>query len=362
MRDVVIRADHSGGNIILDRIEGDTVFLRQDLRDTNGTWFYWNFRIENASPRTLVFRFTEDIVGRYGPAVSRDGIRWEWAGTLSVVDEKAFTYTFQNDAAVYFCFCIPYLVRDLDRFLSAAKYAAVKRTALTRSRQGREVPLLTLGDASAHRDIVFTARHHACESTASYQLEGIIDRLIGNDILRTHRFHFIPFVDIDGVENGDQGKSRIPHDHNRDYIDAPLYPETRALTAYMREIHSVLAIDCHAPYKWGGRNDYPFFVKQDSPVKERMERIARHLHAATANRPGNAVRYEPGQDIEKGVEWNTRASPTAAEMFLASGAVCAFTFELAYFGMTGGYSQEAFVDFGRDFADAVIAYLEEGNV
>ena len=38
--------------------------------------------------------------------------------------------------------------------------------------------------------------------------------------------YVIPFVDIDGVENGDQGK-QAPHDHNRDYINSPIYPETK---------------------------------------------------------------------------------------------------------------------------------------
>ena len=28
----------------------------------------------------------------------------------------------------------------------------------------------------------------------------------------------IPFMDKDGVEEGDQGKNRKPRDHNRDYI------------------------------------------------------------------------------------------------------------------------------------------------
>ena len=39
-----IDADFPGGNIVLDRIEGDTVLLHQDLRDTEGDWFYWYFR------------------------------------------------------------------------------------------------------------------------------------------------------------------------------------------------------------------------------------------------------------------------------------------------------------------------------
>ena len=39
----------------------------------------------------------------------------------------------------------------------------------------------------------------------------------------------VPFVDKDGVEEGDQGKNRAPRDHNRDYAGASMYPETGAL-------------------------------------------------------------------------------------------------------------------------------------
>ena len=42
-------------------------------------------------------------------------------------------------------------------------------------------------------------------------------------------------MDKDGVEEGLQGKSRIPHDHNRDYGDDPIYPEVRALKALGEE-------------------------------------------------------------------------------------------------------------------------------
>jgi hypothetical protein len=42
-------------------------------------------------------------------------------------------------------------------------------------------------------------------------------------------FLIVPFVDKDGVEEGDQGKNRHPHDHNRDYATPCLYPEVQAL-------------------------------------------------------------------------------------------------------------------------------------
>ena len=32
------------GNAIVNSIDGDTVSIRQDLRDTKGEWFYWAFR------------------------------------------------------------------------------------------------------------------------------------------------------------------------------------------------------------------------------------------------------------------------------------------------------------------------------
>src|SRR5688572_25756500 len=64
-----IDADFPGGNIIVDKIAGDDVRLRPDLRDTNGTWFYWCFRVRGAAGRTVTFNFTRyDPVGVRGPA------------------------------------------------------------------------------------------------------------------------------------------------------------------------------------------------------------------------------------------------------------------------------------------------------
>ena len=41
------------GNAIVNSIEGDTVSIRQDLRDTKGEWFYWAFRVKGAAGRTV---------------------------------------------------------------------------------------------------------------------------------------------------------------------------------------------------------------------------------------------------------------------------------------------------------------------
>ena len=77
---VIIDADFPGGNIIVEGIDGDTFFLRPDLRDTSTWWFYWYFRVCGAAGRTLKFQFLgNNPIGTQGPAVSRDGgQRWAW--------------------------------------------------------------------------------------------------------------------------------------------------------------------------------------------------------------------------------------------------------------------------------------------
>ena len=68
-----IDADFPGGNVVLERIEGDEVHLHQDPRDTAGFWFYWYFRVRARGGRTLTFHFTKgNVIGVRGPAVSTD--------------------------------------------------------------------------------------------------------------------------------------------------------------------------------------------------------------------------------------------------------------------------------------------------
>ena len=97
---------------------------------------------------------------------------------------------------------------------------------------GGSVPYVTLG--AGERRILLTARHHACESTGDYVMEGFL-REFAVDPLAGFSVIAVPFVDYDGVIHGDQGKNRAPHDHNRDYTDAPIYPEVRAIKALAEE-------------------------------------------------------------------------------------------------------------------------------
>ncbi len=265
----LIDEDFPGGNIIVDAVEGSDLFMRPDLRDTARWWFYWSFRIRGAQNQTLNFHFNQFeprgpiTIGARGPAFSRDGgVNWEWLGTHAS-RETPFQFSFgPDDKDLLFSFGIPYWESHLQPFLRRHEGSPhFRRDVLTLSRQGREVERLHLGQLEGDPTFrVFLASgHHACEMMAIYTLEGMMETMLedseAGQWLRTHvEMLAIPFVDKDGVEEGDQGKGRVPWDHVGDYRKNPLYPETAAIMDFVpgwAEDKLELVIDFHCPYVGG---------------------------------------------------------------------------------------------------------------
>ena len=90
-----IDCDFPGGNIIVEDVSASEFKLRQDLRDTDGDWFYWAFRFRKNKPSRITFRFSgSDVFGVRGPAVSMDsGESWNWLGAPSLVG-NGFTFDY----------------------------------------------------------------------------------------------------------------------------------------------------------------------------------------------------------------------------------------------------------------------------
>jgi len=281
-----IDCEFPGGNVIVDSIKGDKVWLHQDLRDTEGNWFYWYFRVRGAGGRYLDFHFTRvegngernpaepqtsvdwgarDVIGVHGPAVSVDGGQtWRWLGNnlvegMNELQDGSFRFVFPFAAEdVRFSVGIPYVQSNLDSFLDKYKgNRNLQRDMLCQSKKGRQVELLHLGrlDGQPNYRVLFTARNHCCEAMANYALEGIMAAALADteegDWFRTHvEFLVAPFMDKDGVEDGDQGKNRRPHDYNRDYGSGSIYPEVRALEELVPRWSGGLlrfALDMHCP-------------------------------------------------------------------------------------------------------------------
>lgn len=75
-----IDTDFDGGNVIIEKIDGDHVYSKPDYRDSTGPWFYWYFAVKHANGRTLTFHPTvPNMLTNHAPAYSVDeGTRWQW--------------------------------------------------------------------------------------------------------------------------------------------------------------------------------------------------------------------------------------------------------------------------------------------
>ncbi|MCH5374032.1 MAG: hypothetical protein JJ992_08650, partial [Planctomycetes bacterium] len=370
---VTIDGQYPGGNIVVERIEGDQVVLRPDLRDTEGWWFYWNFRVRGAAGRTLTFRFTgQNPIGVRGPAFSTDrGATWAWLGADRVQD-ASFTYAFaESDDEVRFCFAIPYQQEQLDRFLALHRdNPSLSVKPLCETRQGRRVERIHIagtGKEPAHR-ILLTARHHACESIASYALEGFLaatlaDTEDGRWFRDNVEVLAIPFVDKDGVENGDQGKNRRPHDHNRDYGGESIYPTVAAIRSFVpgwSRGHLSMAMDLHCPWIRGPHNEVIYMVGKSDPLMWQRQSAFGNLLERVQRGP---LKYRAADNLPFGQAWNTGANygdhvSCSAWAGQLAGIGLATTFEIPYANAAGRVvDADAARAFGHDLMTAVRQYL-----
>lgn len=359
----------------MDRVEEDTIYLKPDLCDTEGWWFYWNFRVTGGAGRMITFRFVErDPIGVRGPAVSTDGgVSWSWMGKKAVRPDQ-FTYSFPiNAGEVRFAFTIPYQESDFRKFLINHQNSPnLVIETLCKSAKGRDVELVRAGrlDGDPRFRVLITARHHACEAMANYVLEGILEALLADDedgwwFLRNVEVMAVPFMDKDGVEDGDQGKNRRPHDHNRDYLGPSLYPEVAALRTLARNWSNgklQAAFDLHCPYLRGDHNEDIYIVgSQNEAMWEQQQVFGALLEEAnkTANLP-----YLASRNLPYGKAWNKSASFSAGRSFNRwaegiEGLRLSASFEIPYANAGGqAVTPETARVFGHSLAKAVRRYLE----
>lgn len=377
---LIIDSNFPGGNILLDTIQENEVWLRQDLRDTAGDWFYWAFRAKGTAGREITFHFTgSDVLGVRGPAISHDGVHWQWLGNENVRrkdgEPVAFSHRFgKGEDEVFLAFCPPYTQRHFEEFRQRhASPGLLQLSTLCHSRAGRKVELLQLDNPNARFDILLTARHHACESMASYCLEGVLEAALDSgepgDWFRHHAaFTVIPFMDKDGVEAGDQGKNRKPYDHNRDYggdISDSIYPEVRALREMAQNQaasdKTTLLIDFHCPWIRGERNEAVYFVGMaDQEMWQRVEEFS----AILQEKQQGPLSYRQNDNLPFGTGWNTLGSdaigswPCSKWGASLPGIHFAVSMEIPYANANGAtVTPQDCRLLGRDIAGALRHYL-----
>lgn len=365
-KELKILLDYPGANARLISQSPGKVVLSQNI-GASSWWFYWNFKVSAPPAGETIFEFTSgEVIGPHGPAVSMDGENWRWLGEDSLIEKKTreqwidqdklkgsqvFRVRFTgNEKEIYFSRHFPYPVSRLESFLKSTPPGSIRQKTLLTTRKGRSVPLLVLGaEGPSARNVIITCRHHASESHASYVLEGILKRLLGG-MPDGVAFHIIPFVDLDGVEDGEQGKCRQPHDHNRDYLPTPLYPETTAIMRYIDPMKLELAFDLHCPGTLGEDRYHAIFYNVHPSMETRYRQFQKKLLDVCDKIPEAAGRYEPRLDVI------AESSPQTFSTYARrQGAKLVLTLEQNYFSLGNPLSQAGMTLFGEAFGEAIAA-------
>ncbi len=387
---ISIDCKYPGGNVKVDGIDEEkgVVNIRPDLRDTKGNWFHWDFTLSGAAGRTLHFQFPQnrfDYLASLGPAISRDGGKtWRWLNADGKRHEpnNAFDYTFGADEnETRFAVSIPYSQKDWDAASTRWRGKdGVKFDVLCKSQSGRhDTELLRIRcRKDAKWLFAFTARHHACETTANPVMEGIIDEILsgspeGEWIRDNADCVFVPFMDKDGVEDGDQGKNRRPHDHNRDYV-AGIYTSVRAWKELLvRESHGkrIVFFDLHSPHirsrKHDPEQDCVFTFETPYPRNSaHVNEFRRHWAELSK---GCALAYDGKNDIPVGtghaatMERDRLAGLVSSRQWVEAQPNCwaSICCEFGYSLCNGVYSQDGGRELGHGLLKAGVRTVREAK-
>lgn len=242
-----------------------------------------------------------------------------------------------------------------ERFFNFAAKHNLNVTKLCDGYKGSQIPLVEFGEGD--KSLVLTARHHACESTGSYVLEGVLDELLQNP-LEGYKVFCVPFVDYEGVIRGDQGKRRAPHDHNGDYsYDEPsIYPETTAIRKYVDDNKCCLAFDFHSPWHKWDSNDHAFLVQNCFEKIDKLNRFGEILESCITE---NSLKYFHKNDYPFMHGWNMGRGKGFSRYMIARDEIdLACTLETTYFGLADNVvSQDKMVELGHCFARAIKKYI-----
>lgn len=169
-----------------------------------------------------------------------DDGRFIWRWSLPMPKQRARIAT-----------CFPYQRHELNTFLDSTQILRCDEVGVSAS--GRAMPRILNQEpriGSERAGVFVTARQHAGESPGSWVLEGLLaafDQARPDDPL----IWALPFVDLDGVEEGRYGKNHYPLDHNRSWYGGGLCHETRLAMheagLWSQRCTPTLYLDLHAP-------------------------------------------------------------------------------------------------------------------
>jgi hypothetical protein len=304
-------------------------------------------------------------------AVSFDGTTWQHSEPGEKRPGGMVWRVQATGARVWLAWGPPFTPRDASAFLSklVSAHSFAEAFTLERTREGREVPAIRIHEGGVPGPETFgvwvEARQHAWESGGSWVCRGFAEWVAGDDEaarwLRAHAEIFIvPIMDVDHVATGDGGKEALPQDHNRDWSDAPHWPEVAAaqkrLAALAGEQRFDVFLDLHNP----GATDLGsyFYTGEDTFLSEvALQRRERFLALAKEHFTG-PIPYDP-KTRASGKNYHPLWRQISNNWVAVHGQPHTLSLCLETAWNTPASTSEGYLATGRQLAAAVAAYLKE---
>ena len=157
---------------------------------------------------------------------------------------------------------------------------------------------------------------------------------------------------------GDQGKSRAPHDHNRDYDTEKesIYPECNAIKEYAKINGCHFGFDFHSPGHKSNEHDTVFIVQNSIEKLGKLNKFGEIFEKSIAK---DSLKYEHKNDYPPETGWNKAGAQFSNYMRNREENDIAFSLETTYFGTPENkVSSEKLRHLGHCFAKALKVYIE----
>jgi hypothetical protein len=297
-------ADFPGGSARVESIDqrSRTVNAVPHPHKDRGWVCWWHFKLEGIQPGETV---TLNVGGGVWAtpdraAFSLDGTTWNHTPSGERQQDRIVYRVKVDGKQASFAWGPPFTLATANELIKRAAKESPHATAfeLCKSKAGRSVPGLRVsqpGAADVDRLGVWVqARQHAWEAGSSWVCAGFVEWLLSDEpaaeaLRKKAGITIIPIMDVDNVEIGAGGKNQLPHDHNRDWTDRPVWSEVQAAMKQIAALNQAgrfdLFLDLHNP---AANDKQPFFFVPAPEIQSPLARQNqdRFLTAASATITG----------------------------------------------------------------------------
>lgn len=176
-------------------------------------------------------------------ALSADGTTWTTVPTDTLPGNRIrVTVTMPAGGVLHLARMQPYRLSDLDRLVAKARASAhAEVTTIGATVQGRPLEIIRIGRGDEPRRVFLRARAHPWESGSSWVMQGLVERLLGDDAEAARwrgqfTVYVLPMANKDGVARGGTRFNVNGKDLNRNWdrpVDQALVPENAALERWL---------------------------------------------------------------------------------------------------------------------------------